>query len=90
MIEDNIVPQKKENALERELDDQVVVLSPDGNELITFEGSARFIWDRIDGVRTIEQILDGITEEFQVEASVARKDLEVFLVELQGRSLILL
>jgi methyltransferase-like protein len=84
----NPIPQRNDNLLERDLDDEIIVMSPEGNVLHTFEGSARFIWGMIDGTHTIEAILDGITEEYQVGTATARSDLEKFLAELQELSLI--
>jgi hypothetical protein len=88
MAEDSRRPRKAERLLERELDEEIVVLSPEGNVLHSFEGSARFIWRLIDGNRTIDAILDAVTEEYQVEPATARTDLEIFLEEIQGLSLI--
>ncbi len=88
MTEDSRTPKKMEKLLEREIDDEIVVLSPEGKFLHSFEGSARFIWSLIDGLRTIDSILDSIIEEYQVEPGTARNDLENFLAELQDLSLI--
>jgi hypothetical protein len=88
MPEESRTPKKMDNFLERELDDEIIVLSPEGNVLHSFEGSARFIWDLIDGLNTIDAILDSIINEYQVEPGTARNDLERFLIELQDLSLI--
>jgi hypothetical protein len=88
MADEGRIPQKTESLLERDIGDEVVVMSPEGNVLHTFEGSALFIWNMIDGARTVDGILAGIIGEYQVEASAARSDLEKFLAELQGLALI--
>jgi hypothetical protein len=88
MADKGRIPQKTESLLERDIGDEVVVMSPEGNVLHTFEGSAHFIWNMIDGARTVDDILAGITGEYQVETSAARSDLEKFLADLQGLALI--
>jgi hypothetical protein len=88
MAEKNQIPQKSEKLLERDIDDEIVVMSPKGDELYTFVGSARFIWSMIDGVRPIDDILARVTDEYQVEASIAQRDLETFIAELRSISLL--
>jgi hypothetical protein len=88
MENNDAIPTKRDDLLERDLNDEIVVMSPEGKVLHTFEGSARLIWSLIDGVRTIETLVECITEEYQVAASTARSDLDSFLAELQRLSLI--
>jgi hypothetical protein len=88
MVENEVIPIKSEELLERDLGDEIVVMSKDGKVLHTFEGSARFIWGIIDGVRTIDAMLECVTEEYQVATPVARSDLASFLSELRKLSLI--
>jgi hypothetical protein len=88
MNEKSAIPRKAVKLLERDLNDEIVVLNSDGRILHTFEGSACFIWGKIDGQRTVEEILSAIVEEYQVEPGTARIDLERFLGELKGLSLI--
>jgi hypothetical protein len=88
MTEGNQIPKKNESLHERIIGDEVIVLSSEGNELHTFEGSARFIWGMLNGVRTVDDILALITEEYQVEAATAARDLDNFLEELRRLSLI--
>jgi Coenzyme PQQ synthesis protein D (PqqD) len=87
MIGNDAIPVKTDYLLERDLGDEIVVMSPEGKFLHTFEGSARFIWSLIDGVRTIETLVECITQEYQVSTSIARSDLESFLAELRSLSL---
>jgi hypothetical protein len=90
MTAKNQIPCKVEKLLERDLGDEIVVLSPEGRELHSFEGSASFIWGKIDGQRTVDEILAAITEEYQVEPADAQSDLELFIAKLKSLSLIIL
>ena len=82
------IPKKTVDLLERDIEGEIVVMSPAGNVLHTFEGSALFIWKMMDGARTMEQIAALMTEEYLVEAEAARSDLETFMAELQKLSLV--
>jgi hypothetical protein len=90
MAERISIPSKAEGLLERDLNDEIVVLTPEGKVLHSFAGTARFIWERIDGRRSIGDLLSAITEEYQVEPEVAQRDLEAFVSKLQGLALIAL
>ncbi len=82
------IPRKAEGLLEREIDGEVFVMSPAGDLLHTFKDTARSIWKLIDGTRGIDSLRAAITEEYQVEDRVAFSDIETFLAELRGLSLL--
>ena len=52
------------------------------------EGSAGFIWDRIDGSRDSDAIARDVSAEFDVEEAVAMKDVEALVSELVSAGLI--
>jgi hypothetical protein len=45
-------------------------------------GVGEFLWDRLDGTRTIDDLTREVVERFVVEASEASVDVEAFLGEL--------
>ena len=49
---------------------------------------ASFIWDKLDGQTTMEQLVNAITNNFDVDQSVAKNDLESLLNELTDLNLI--
>ena len=51
----------------------------DTNGLFVLSELGAFIWDRLPGAQDSEAILRAILEEYEVEESVARADLEEFL-----------
>jgi hypothetical protein len=87
---DDRVPRKKEGLLEKVLEDEIVVLSHEGDVLHSFGGTARLIWSMIDGANSLEAIAGALTDEYLVEATDARSDLEAFIAELENLSLICL
>jgi hypothetical protein len=88
MNSNSLIPQKSENYRERVIDDETVVMSSEGDTLYTFEGSARFIWNLIDGKLPFDKLLARVIDEYEVEPSIALSDLEAFLAELQKIALI--
>ena len=55
----------------------------DMDELFTLNEVGSFIWTNINGQNSIEDIVSKIAEEFEVEESTAKTDLEEFLKKLE-------
>lgn len=60
----------------------------DSNGLFLLTEVGEFIWDRLEQAQDMEDILKAILEEYDVEESVARKDVEVFLEKLRTMEII--
>ena len=60
----------------------------DSNGLFLLTEVGAFIWDRLEQAQDMEDILKAILEEYDVEESVARKDVEVFLEKLRTMEII--
>jgi hypothetical protein len=88
MTDGGRIPSKVDGLMERIIDDEIIVLSREGNVLHSFSDTARFIWSQIDGKRTIEDLTAVILDEYQVDESSARTDLSRFLASLEELSLI--
>jgi hypothetical protein len=72
----------------RAVDDETVFLSPAGDEIHSLDEVGTFIWQQIDGSRTVADILATLVAEYEVEETAARSDLGSFIDELAGRKLI--
>ncbi len=72
----------------REIADEYVVI-PVGDEasrvsgIISLNEQGAFLWKLLDSDQTEETLVDALTEEFDVEADVARKDIQTFLSQLK-------
>jgi hypothetical protein len=82
------VPAKAVGIMERVIGDDIIVLSQKGNLLHTLSGTGRFIWERIDGKRTLDEVLSAMVDEYQVDEEVAASDLRTFLGSLLDGGLI--
>jgi hypothetical protein len=56
----------------------------DIRELIVLNEVGRWLWVRLDGTQSIDQLVEGLTAEFDVSAEQARRETETFLAELAG------
>lgn len=67
----------------RNPDDSVILMKvTDDDDFFKITGVASQIWQRIDGKRNIEEILDSILEEYDVTEEQLIKDAEPFLKRL--------
>ncbi len=60
----------------------------DMRNIYTVDPVGAFIWDGIDGTRSLEELRDRITAEFDVEEAVAEKDLMEFMAQLTSSGLV--
>ena len=60
----------------------------DSNGLFFLTEVGEFIWDRLEQAQSMEDILSAILEEYDVEESVARKDVAAFFEKLRAMEII--
>lgn len=60
----------------------------DSNGLFFLNEVGEFIWDRLEEAQSPEDILKALLEEYDVEQSLARKDVETFLQKLRDMDII--
>lgn len=60
----------------------------DSNGLFFLTEVGEFIWDRLEQAESKEAILSAILEEYDVEESVARKDVDDFFEKLKALEII--
>lgn len=54
----------------------------DMNSVYTLNESGAFIWELIDGKRTIAEIVDALVTEYNIDRGVAESDLNSFLSDM--------
>ena len=53
------------------------------NGLVTVNAIGAFIWDVLQNPTDLDELVEHITEEYEVDADTARRDAEEFLSELR-------
>jgi methyltransferase-like protein len=56
----------------------------DMNSVFILNETGAFIWEQIDGKRTVEEIIAVITEEFEVDYETASKDVFDFITNMKN------
>ena len=49
------------------------------NNVFTLNGTGAFIWDQIDGVKSVEEIIDALVSEYDIERTTASSDVLSFI-----------
>jgi hypothetical protein len=57
--------------------------------LFVLDGIADFIWQRLDGKRSVAELVMDVIADFDVEHDVAKADVRRFLRELDEQGLVL-
>jgi hypothetical protein len=60
----------------------------DMENIFALTAVAEYIWDRLDGMKSLSEILSNVVNRFDVEPEQAESDIREFIMELMGASLI--
>lgn len=73
---DPVVPPRRQDLAEYVLDDQVVLYDPADGATYRMNETALAVWRQCDGQKTIRELAENITREFDVELDAAMDDVE--------------
>lgn len=72
----------------RRIGDQVVLVSPDENVMLTLNPTGSMVWEWLDGKKSVAEIAAALEQEFVVSAKQAQKDVVGFLELMLERALV--
>jgi len=78
----------KPGLITQSVDGELLVLNRQREQIHQLNPVASFIWQRLDGQMTQEQLIEVITEKYDIEQDVAKHDLESLLNQLSDLQLI--
>jgi hypothetical protein len=55
----------------------------DMNSVFTLNETGAFIWEQINGERSIQELIDSLTEEDEIDKNTAEKDVFLFIDKMQ-------
>lgn len=81
--------KRRDGAMQTEIDSDTVLLDMDLGFYFTFEGAASSsIWKLIEAPRSEDEIVQGLTAEFDVEPDACRAEVRAFLASLAREGLV--
>jgi hypothetical protein len=73
----------------REIDGEIVIVSPNDSILHELNETGSFVWKRLDGRRLAAEIAADLAAEYDVRVEDALRDIEILLEELASRQLLI-
>jgi coenzyme PQQ synthesis protein D (PqqD) len=73
----------------REIDGEIVIVSPNDSVLHELNETGSFVWKQLDGHRPAPKIAARLAEEYDVSLEDALRDIETLLGELASRQLLI-
>ncbi len=84
----NSVPQKTPDTVFRIIDEETVIVEPRKGMVTVINAVGSRIWELIDEKRTINNIVDIISTEYDIQPEEAKKDTLSFLRDLSEKDMI--
>jgi hypothetical protein len=81
--------RKDDSIVSRRIEDEVILVPirqsvADLESIYTLNEVGAFIWEQMDGQRTIAELLTSVVQEFEVAEEEAQKDLAEFIQQLSA------
>lgn len=76
------------NLLSAETDGDIVMMDPLAGTYYGIGGVGPYVWELLEQPRTMQSLMDGVAEAFDVDEAVLKSDLSRFLEELMRHKLI--
>jgi hypothetical protein len=64
-----------------------VILDPEAGTYLRLNRTGSWVWQRLDAPRSVEELAEGMADEFGIDRSRARHDVSAFARDLAARGL---
>lgn len=88
-MNNSAVFQRNESYIWRIIDDETIIMSPFGDRLYALNDVGTFIWELLDGSKTIDDIVNNILENYNIEKTIAYDDVMRFIEKLLDNNMLL-
>jgi hypothetical protein len=85
----NSVPSHSPSVVTRKTGNEYVLVPvanniADMDSVFTLNETGAFIWDQIDGIRTVAEIVELLVQEYDIDSEIAGKDVFEFIDNMKG------
>ncbi|MBN2804389.1 MAG: PqqD family protein [Deltaproteobacteria bacterium] len=87
MIKADSIPTYNSKVAYRNIDDQIVIVQPLDENILTLNKTGSFIWTLIEKI-SVDEIADEVVKKFEVNKDEALKDVIELLTALKEKNLI--
>ncbi len=82
------IASRNKNCAFKKVEDELVLIHPEGGSFLSLNEVGARIWELSDGTRTVEEIINEISREFEEEKSKIERDTVNFLKELEKKEIL--
>jgi hypothetical protein len=79
---------RSDDLVEADIDNDKVMMHVDSGLYFGLDAVAARVWELLEQPLSINELVDSLTQEFDVEADQCRSDIESFITKLQENKLI--
>jgi len=87
-IREDYIPKRRPDLNVRQLDGETVALDRRNGLIHQFNQTASHIWELCDGKMSMKEIVENFSETFDVDSSVATKDVTAIVKQLKELNLL--
>ena len=69
-----LIPKPRQNILVQEVDNEVLIFDKKDNKIHQLNETASFIWEKCDGINSIDVIVSELVSDFNISLEEAEKD----------------
>lgn len=84
----DILTKAEDSFNETEIDDEILVMSLDSGDFFSLTGTARSIWQLIDGTRGRDDLVAALAAEYAADPAAITGDVDAFIGQLRGAGLL--
>jgi hypothetical protein len=81
-IEDNVVWTKLDETA------MIILTREQEEKVLNLNKTAAYLWERCDGTKTLEELIQVLCDHYNVDEATARKDAEAFIVNMKDKQLL--
>ena len=81
-------PHQRQGLEVRKIDEETVILDTQNERMHNLNSTAAFIFNSVDGARTLEQIWKDLAEGFEISLEVAEQDTRNLVAQLRELKLL--
>jgi hypothetical protein len=82
------IPQWNPDIITREVEQEIYLCSPDGDQMHLLADVAADLWRACDGKHSVAEIMDMLLARYAVDRATLRRDLQSCLHDMQNKKLI--
>jgi methyltransferase-like protein len=66
----------------------IILTRGDEEKVFNLNKTAAYLWERCDGTKTLEELIQLLCEHYNIDEATARKDAEAFIAKMKDSQLL--